>query len=352
MVDYKENSAMQQQLVGHHGERIFELVQRLGLVQPELKIVDYGCGPGPSAIGAVVPAITAYRTQFPQAPISVCHADQPGNDWNGLFELAAGPSGYGRAAQMIRTEAAVGSFYDQMVAKGSVAFGTCFMASHWLSHSVHLDTPGAVWFADINGNARAEMAVLARHDWIRFLRCRALELQRGGCLMVSTLGAVADDSEINNVAASGRAVYRAIQIVAQEMADAGLIDQQVLNGFVFGVWFMTEHEAREPLEADPDLAAAFEIEDISVVPAPVNHRDVYADFVADPIEYARLYVGYVRGFADSALRAQLFEPSAEGDRDANFLAQEFYHRLDGLYRAFPGKYAGESWYLTVVLRRN
>jgi SAM dependent carboxyl methyltransferase len=162
MVDYGRNSAMQQRLVQYHADRIRDLVRRLGLVQPELKIVDYGCGPGPSAIDAVAPAIEAYCARFPEGPISVCHADQPGNDWNYLFDLATGPSGYRHIAETVRIEAAVGSFYDQMVAEGSVCLGTSFVASHWLSHAVCLDAPGTVWFADLTGEARVEETPLRR----------------------------------------------------------------------------------------------------------------------------------------------------------------------------------------------
>ncbi|WP_169054242.1 hypothetical protein [Nitratireductor sp. XY-223] len=349
MVDYNRNSAMQQQLVNHHAGCIRDLVRRIGSVQREFRVVDYGCGPGQSAVDAVAPAIEAYRALDPVTPISVCHADQPGNDWNSLFELVSGPSGY--LAPFIRSGAAVGSFYDRMAADGSVDLGTCFMASHWLSHAVRLDAPGSVWFADLKGKARADMAALARNDWIRFLDCRASELRSGGYLLVSCLGAVPDDGEINGIAASGRKVYRAIDSVAQEMADEGLIDQAVLDRFVFGVWFMTAHEARSPLETEPELAEAFEIEDIKVVPAPSNPSDIYADVIGDPAEYARLYVGYVRGFGHSTLQRQLFEPGAANGRSADDIAQAFYRRLGERYTQNPGKHAGETWYLTVVLRK-
>ena len=93
MVDYGANSGVQQQIVRLHAGRIRALVQRLGRVQPELGIVDYGCGPGTSAIDAVAPAIGAYRERFPEGRISVCHADQPGNDWNALMACVYGPSG-------------------------------------------------------------------------------------------------------------------------------------------------------------------------------------------------------------------------------------------------------------------
>ena len=351
MVDYDRNSAAQQRMVRLHDEHIRGLVERLGRVEPEMKIVDYGCGPGMSAINAVKPAIDAYRARFPEAPIAVCHADQPGNDWNALFALAAGPSGYLEGTKAIRTEAAIGSFYDQMVTEGSVALGTSFAASHWFSHAVRLHAPGTIWFADLTGSARAEMAAFAQQDWTRFLRCRARELRPGGFLLVSTLGAVAESGAINGTAASGRGIYRAIQRVAQEMADEGLIDRKVLDSFVFGLWFMTDSEARAPLESDPALAKAFAIEHLSVEPAPVNPSDIFAGSLGDPAEYARRYVGYTRAFGDSTLRTQLFDPSAGGAAEADRLAGEFYRRLEALYRTSGAKYACEIWHLTVILRK-
>lgn len=352
MVDYDRNSAAQQQLVKVQAGLIRSLAGRLGFVPPELKIVDYGCGPGTSAIDAVRPAIEAYRARFPESRISVCHADQPGNDWNALFELATGPSGYLDGVEGVRTEAAIGSFYDQMVAEDSVGLATCFVASQWLSHAVCLHAPGTVWFADLEGKAREEMAAFARRDWIRFLRCRALELRRGGYLLVSTLGAVPDSREINGAAVSGRGIYRALQVVAQGMADDGLIDQEVLDSFLFSLWFMTANEAREPLETDAFLKESFDIEDIGVVPAPVNPSDIFAQFIADPVKYASLYAGYTRAFGASSLRTQLLEPSSDGEAGIDRLEQELFHRLEALYRENPGRYACEVWYLTVVLRRS
>jgi hypothetical protein len=351
MVDYDKNSAAQQQLVKVHAGLIGDLTERVGFVSPEFKIVDYGCGPGTSAIDAVRPAIEAYQAHFPKGPISVCHADQPGNDWNSLFELVSGPSGYLDGVEGVRTEAAIGTFYDQMVAQDSVALGTCFVASQWLSHAVRLHSPGTVWFADLKGEARTEMEAIARRDWIRFLRCRAVELRRGGYLLVSTLGAVPDGSESNGAAVSGRGIYRALQIVVQGMADDGLIVQKVLDNYLFGLWFMTSNEAREPFDSEPLLKKNFEIEEISVVPAPVNPSDIFADSIADPFEYARRYAGYTRAFAASSLRSQLLEPSSTDKADADRLEQELFRRLEDLYRESPGRYACEVWYLTVVLRK-
>lgn len=349
MVDYRNNSAMQQRLVHHQADRIAQLAAGLGKAGQEFSLADYGCGPGQSAIDAVVPAIRAHHQRFPDAPVLVCHADQPGNDWNGLFRLTTGPTGY--AAPSIRTTAAIGSFYDRLLSDGSVDLATCFMASHWLSQPAELVAPGTIWFTDLPDTERAALGAEARADWIRFLNHRARELRGGGALLVSCLGAVPDAREIHGRAASGRGVYRAIQLVAQGMVDDGLIARDVLDRFVFGLWFMTEQEALEPLRTDPGLKDAFMVEEVSVAPAPVSPTDVFAGAIGDPVEYARLYTGYIRGFAQSSLHAQLFEPGAHGEWTASQLADEFYRRLDTLYRTEPGRHAGETWYLTVQLRR-
>lgn len=349
MVDYDRNSAMQRHFVRSHAHRLRRLVERIGVVEPEFRHVDYGCGPGHSAIDAVRPSIEAYRALSLNGPIAICHADQMGNDWNALFALAAGEGGYRTTG--VRTEASVGTFYETLATRGSVSLGTCFVASHWLSRAVRLNAPGTVWFADLQGQARAEMANLARADWTTFLRCRAQELRSGAYLLVSTLGAVPDPSEPQGVAASARGLYRAAQTVAQSMADEGLLDQGALDRFVFPVWFATAEETRAPIEAQPDLAACFEIDELHVDPAKFNPHDVYADELANPPLYGELYAGYLRGFGDSTLRRQLFGASAGSAPEVDALAETFYRRIAELYRDAPGEHASETWELTVVLRR-
>lgn len=351
MVDYDRNSAAQQQMVNTQAGRLSDLASALAPAGPEMTIVDYGCGPGSSAIEAVRPSIEASRAHFPQLPVSVIHADQPGNDWNALFRLVYGPSGYQGGAGEIRTGAAVGSFYAQMVPDNSVDAATCFAASHWLSRAVELDAPGSVWFGDFEGEARALMWAQARADWITFLRCRAAEIRSGGFLLVGTLGSVPDETEANGAAASGRGIYRALQVVAQSMADDGLIEAAVLDSFVFSLWFMSAQEAREPIEEDARLTEAFMIEEISVTPAPGNYRDVFGAYLGDPDDYAKRYRGYIRAFADSTLRKHLFEPGAADAADVDRLAAEFFDRLEELYRTQTAKYAFELWHLLVVLRR-
>lgn len=175
--------------------------------------------------------------------------------------------------------------------------------------------------------------------------------QPGGFLLVSTLGSVPDKDEANGAAASGRGIYRALNVITASMAEGNMINSDVLDNFVFARWFLTAEDARRPLELNADLQAAFEIEEISVAPAPENAADFFIDLIYNPVEYANAYTGYIRAFADTALRKQLLEPSATEHFTADQLATEFYERQNNFYQTNPGKYALELWNLTVILRR-
>jgi len=351
MVDYDRNSYMQDQLVRSRADWLRAAVERIGPVAPEFTVADYGCGPGHSALHAVAPVIEAYRRIVPQGAMVIRHSDQAGNDWNALFALVFGPDGYRRNAPGIRTEAVPGSFYTQLAAPGSVALCTCFVASHWLSRALSPYSPGTVWFADLQGEARAEYAALARADWTQFLRCRAAELRPGGMAVVSTLGSVPDAGEINGIRSSARRLYRAIFDVANQMVADRVLDASALDHFVFPLWFPTAEEASAPIAREPDLEQAFDIIEASVAPVPVHPNDVYEDSLGDPAEYARRYAGYIRGFGESALRLHLFGPSAKTSAEADRLTEDFFARLTRYYQAEPGRHASETMMLTLVLRR-
>ncbi|MET1414590.1 hypothetical protein ABVF61_20130 [Roseibium sp. HPY-6] len=351
MVDYNANSLVQKQhAMGNH-ERIADLAGRVSHLPAPLNFTDFGCGPGQSTIETARPALTTWQAVDVAKPISICFADQPGNDWDALMALINSETGLLGGDPPPRIETAVGSFYDRMLDDNSVSLATCFFASHWLSVSRPYDAPDTVWFADLTGEARREMWRAAEADWTRFLQMRAQEIRSGGYLFVSTLGAVPEAGEINDTAASGRGVYRALQIVTKSMVDEGLLDRKRAESFVFGLWFMTEAEARRPFETNPDLQDAYEIDIIAVLPVD-GGGDLFAGHLDDPAEYARQYAGYTRAFAASSLRKQLFEPTLGAGKDTKWLEDEFFRQFEELYREKTTAYALEQWHLSVVLKRN
>ena len=350
MTDYDANSRAQKRNALANSNVIADLASRVTNIEGQLTFADYGCGPGQSAIETVRPALKVWQASVPSKQISICHADQPGNDWNALMGLVFGDEGYmsGGNSPLVRTS--VGSFYDRMMPERSVSIGTCFFASHWLSSSVQLHAPDSIWFADLTGEARKKMWRLAKGDWIRFLKLRGAELQPGGFLFVSALGAVPEAGEVNDIAAAGRGSYRALQAVTASMAEDGELDRVAADNFVFGLWFLTEDEARSCIESDDELRTIFEIDTIKVV-AVEDGGDLFGDHVSDPQEYGRLYAGYTRAFAGTTLRRQLFEPSANAERTADQLEAEFFRRFAALYAEKTNKYACEQWHLKTILKR-
>ncbi|MEM8732431.1 MAG: hypothetical protein AAGF79_21180, partial [Pseudomonadota bacterium] len=351
MVNYNANSAMQQQSIVTHANAIRALAERIEPSGDDIRIVDLGCGPGTSTLLAMRPAVETLIARFPQATIHVGHADVPTNDWNALSAIIFGPDGYATMSDKLRVEAYLGSFYATMPPVGSVDIAMCFAASHWLSRDPGFVAPGTIFFADLQGDKRQKMDALAQADWTQFLNSRAGELRPGGLLYVSTLGAIPDPDEINGVCSSARYLYRAIQVVAQSMADDGLIDQDALDRFIFPLWFLTAEEARRAIEASPTLSEAFEIETIEVVPAELTQSDLFIGLRDDPKAYGEAYSGYVRGFGESSLLKYLFNDAAHETHSARDLVDIFFERYARLNEENVGTYKFETWYLNVQLRR-
>ncbi|MEM9634313.1 MAG: hypothetical protein AAGA50_23490 [Pseudomonadota bacterium] len=351
MVDYDDNSLAQRQDTLRNSDVIFELANRLSDLSGVLNITDYGCGPGQSAVETVRPALEAWRKSSANKQVTVCHADQPGNDWNALIGIVFGKTGYADAEHAPQVTTSVGTFFDQMVPSGSVSLATCFAASHWLSSPFRINAPNSVWFADLPEQAHLQMRKKALQDWSTFLKRRAKELQTGGFLFVSTLGAVPSPDDPNGKAVSGRGVYRAFQKVTASMKKDGLLDAKTADEFVFSFWFLSEEEARSPFETDEELAAAYEIELVKVG-NKVEGGDVFGAYIQDPADYARRYCGFAHAFASSTLRNQLFAPSCSGKREEiDRLETEFFRRVEALYEEKTNTYAFEQWHLRVILKR-
>jgi hypothetical protein len=135
------------------------------------------------------------------------------------------------------------------------------------------------------------------------------------------------------------------------MVRAGSLEASALDHFVFSLWFPTAEEMRAPIDREPDLAAAFEVVEAGVTPVRPHGQDVYEDHLGDPVTYARLYAGYVRGFAESSLRLHLFRPSTKDPAAIDGLTEEFFRRFTRYDRDEPGRHASETMIVTLVLRR-
>jgi hypothetical protein len=216
-----------------------------------------------------------------------------------------------------------------------------------LRHLPPMDTPGTIYFEAANGDVREVLADRADANWCTFLRARAEDMAGGAHMLIQCVGSQIEPD--GSVLASARLTLRLLQEIAQELADSGVLDQTVLDNYVFPVYARTVGEARRPLEEEADLVEAFEILEVSTAPVPSPYEREY-EASGDAEAYADSYGGFIRGFTESSLVAGLFGPGTEGDPLA--LAERFYARLGQRLEDEPGSHPFEDWTLTIHIRRH
>lgn len=146
---------------------------------------DMGCADGGTSIDMVGKVLSEVRRLAPALPLSMVYSDQPGNDYNTLFQILRGATEIRSPLPEIddlHVFASATSFYRRILPANSLNLGFSATAMHWLSAkpgeiSNHVQAVGA------QGEERAAFARQGREDWDRILLHRAAELAPGGALV-------------------------------------------------------------------------------------------------------------------------------------------------------------------------
>lgn len=346
---YDDASEYQRRTAASDEARVRDAVARVPKSRGAFTIVDYGAGEGRNSIHSVRVAVDAVRARDADAPVVCIHNDLPTNDWNGFFhDLDSSPESYLTLEPKPVAMAASGSFYDVVVAPGTVQLGLSFSAAHWLREQPHVDEPGGIYFCEATGSTRDALRAQAAADWQRFLECRAIELTRGGRLVVGCVGTEVDADGTERVTA--RELLRLMASVADELVQAGRLKAEAVRGYVFPVYARTVAEAVAPIIGDDaPLADRFTVEVAETHPVANPYYDRYRRD-GDAARYAHDYVAFVRAFSSSAIRDGLLAPGSTGE-DPDALVDAFYGRMEERVRSDPETGVFEDWTLSVVLAR-
>jgi hypothetical protein len=344
---YDAHSEYQRRVIEGGDQLIRETVADLSLNSGEgaVTVVDYGSGTGATSAHAMGTALTALRGREPKRALEAIHNDIPGNDFTGLFENLAAADGYLQTVEgPIYPLAAAGSFFQQVLPGGGVQLGMCSNAAHWLREQPRISIPDGMYFCEATGKARVEIAEQAGGDWLAFLGARAAELAPGGRMLVQGIASSDDGKQV-----SASKLLRSMWRAAADLSEDGVLDRDVLEGYVFPVYCRSPSEGTAPLDKggplEEDLeAVAVRLEEVANPYWELYERD------GDAEAYARTYVEFVRAFAESAMVAGLFEPGAKGIEPAN-LCDRYFDHLRELNAADPDSGRYECWILRLVVER-
>lgn len=300
-----------------------------------LVIVDYGCAQGRVTNALIHTAISRIRAVHRDLPVAVYHNDLLDNDWTALFDrLRAADSYLHMAGGPITPLVAATSFYQPVTPPRVVDLGMSFAAAQWLGQPGPADTGTALYFDQLDGTAREQMAAQAAEDWARFLELRAAELLPHGQLVVNLMCVLAGGGP------AGHDLWQVVRAVCAEMADEGRIDDARLDAYVIPVYERSVTELRRPFEQD--VSDRFQLEQVATRPVPNPAAERYAAD-GDTATFARDFTAFFRAWSEPTLRAGL----ALGDSEV----AELYDRVQERIRTAAHDFRFEVTAATVVARR-
>lgn len=277
-----------------------ELIARAALeIRPgdAVVVADYGCAQGRVSADVLVRiAVDTIRSGGSDVPVFVYHNDLLSNDWSTLLDRLRDQRSYlhtpgGPTTPLVSAT----SFFTPVTPPRIVDLGLSFAAAQWLAEPGPTDGGTALYFDQLEGEARKRMADQAANDWRRFLQLRRAELAPGGRLLVNVMGTV--DGEPS----AGHDLWRIVREVCVRMAADGMLDPERLDTYVIPVYERSVDEIRKPFES---VGLGLELEELEVRQVANPASDKYR-VDRDAHAFGRAMTGFFRAWSEPSLRAGL-----------------------------------------------
>ncbi|MDH3691368.1 MAG: class I SAM-dependent methyltransferase [Gammaproteobacteria bacterium] len=261
---------------------------------------DMGCADGGTSLDMVSTTIQAVRARAPSRPIQVVYADQPGNDYNVLFNIVHGSTDFNSYIDRVENLfvcASATSFYRQIVPANTLDLGFSATAMHWLSKkptniSNHVHAVGA------GGKELEAFIEQGRRDWETILLHRAAELVSGGRLVLINFCKDELGRYLGNT--GGANMFDTFNQIWRSFLDQGIITRDEYVNMTLPQYYNSKEEFSAPFldESSAVYQAGLRLEHIEtrVVACPFatdfnNHGD------AD--RFATSYIPTIRSWNES-----------------------------------------------------
>ncbi|PKI70014.1 salicylate carboxymethyltransferase-like [Punica granatum] len=233
---YANNSSVQLEMISMTRPILEEAITGLYLsILPwpsTLAIADLGCSSGSTAFFAVSEVIRAVenlsgKMGHNEPPEYQCYLnDLPGNDFNALF----------RALPKMQEEARCfftgvpGSFYGRLFPCKSLHFVHSSLALNWLSQVPRMIecNKGNIYMASSSPKSVMDAYYQQfQNNFSVFLKCRAMELVPGGCMVLTFLGRRSEDRSSSECCS----IWELLAMALNEMVSEGLIEKEKMDAF-------------------------------------------------------------------------------------------------------------------------
>ncbi len=320
---YNRNSALQAAGIA----RVLPIWEKICSSVPvgdeTLVIADYGSSQGRNSMSPMRIAIAALRAKAgPGRVVEVIHTDLPSNDFASLFQaIVEEPESYLKGATNVFPSAVGRSYFDPVIAPGTVHLGWNSWTMQWLSRNP-IEVADHV-LAGLSEDQAAQLAVReqAAQDWRDFIAARASEL-RSGAMLLCLFAATHDDRR------TWAWLFGELWAAAVEMGEAGLLTEHELLRMTLPAAGRTLDDIEEPFKKDGAFGGmALEHADVVITPDPF-----WADFArtGDAVQLGRSWAGIWRGVVGPT-----FAGALRPDRDRAAVLDELFSRFATRVSASP-----------------
>ncbi|XP_031474746.1 farnesoic acid carboxyl-O-methyltransferase-like isoform X2 [Nymphaea colorata] len=218
-----------------------------------ISVADLGCAVGPNTFHSIQTVVDAMNAKIKRSSshqvgafeFQVFFNDQIGNDFNTLFESLPPNRQYFVAA-------VPGSFYSRLFPPNSIHYFNSSLALHWLSRAPSgLVNKGRVHCHGGGAEAVAAYGVQFRADIAAFLEARAVELVRGGLLVMLF---VCRHEWMEPDAPRYDMWFAHIESILRELVAEGEAREEDLDSFQLPIYSPTVGEFREVVEINGSYA--------------------------------------------------------------------------------------------------